>query len=118
LEHLILEVFNLDIFLIVLLLLFLYEVYPLSGLGTCLSLHRDSLGDQFLDPGELDLKGEGVLLGNVNDLVDDELLVRDQFGRMQGLSDDLEHVDVGERLQRVGSLDLEDPGQETLEVNL
>ncbi len=59
-----------------------------------------------------------MLLGNVNDLVDDELLIRDQFGRMQSLSDDLEHVDVGKRLQRVGTLDLEDPGQETLKVNL
>lgn len=36
---------------------------------------------------------------------------------MQGLSDDLEHVDVGKRLKRVGSLDLKDPGQETLEIN-
>lgn len=57
-------------------------MHPLSGLGTCLPLHSDSLGDQFLDAGELDLKGEGVLLGDVNDLVDDELLVRDQFRRM------------------------------------
>jgi hypothetical protein len=37
---------------------------------------------------------------------------------MQGLSDYLEHVDVGKWLQRVGTLDLEDPGQETLEVHL
>ena len=58
-----------------------------------------------------------MLLGNVDDLVDDELLIRDQFGRMKGLSDDLEHVDVGKRLQRVGTLDLKDPGKETLEVN-
>ena len=72
-------------------------MYPLSGLGTCLPLHSDSLGDQVLDTGELDLKGQGMLLGDVNDLVDDELLVRDQFGRMQGLADDLQHVDVGER---------------------
>ena len=37
---------------------------------------------------------------------------------MQGLSDYLEHVDVGKWLQRVGALDIEDPGQETLEVHL
>ena len=59
-----------------------------------------------------------MLLGNVDDLVDDELLVRDKFGRMQGLADNLQHVDVGERREGVRALDIEDPGKEALEVDL
>ena len=83
-------------FLILGLLLLLSEVHPLSGLSHLLD-GGDGLGDQFLHPSEFDLKGEGVLLGDVDDLVDDELLIREQFGSMQGLADDLQHVDVGKR---------------------
>ena len=116
-KHLILKILDLHVFLVLGLLLLLSEVYPLTWFDPLLD-GGDSLGDQFLHTSQLDIKGEGVFLGNVDDLVDDELLVRDKFGRMQGLADNLQHVDVGERREGVRALDIEDPGEEALEVDL
>lgn len=118
LEHLILEVKDLCLIFIVYFLLFLFFfLLEMHSLVRSL-LNFEILADQFLDALQFDLKCKCMLLGNINYLADNQLSIRDQFWGIQGLADDLEHVDVGQRLQRLCALDLENPGQEALKVGL
>jgi hypothetical protein len=63
----------------------------------CPFLNFECLINEFLHPAELDLECECVFLGDVNYLIDNKLLVSDQFRGVKCLPDDLQHEDVSQR---------------------